>query len=315
MRYIPIGFALLLPLVAFLAIGRTVEIKKLADEVGEAVATARHLAAARHLPRGLSAGSAGSGLTMITMFFTPHLQTLSVHSTLQRTHRQRFAIPCLVTSILMVVISLPLVLVPYYLLDPARTVFAQLPDDDAWTNTARILTVILVLASSATWLLRGQDCVLTALDLDRGERIKAGRWVGLGMWALVATLACVGGVIADKIELLGVIATLAVGWLMPSLFFIITFHVRSPLAIIFPGNAPPPVEQPELMRAGPSNGHARTASLDDPSVDLLLARKERQLQKRRQGRRRWQDMVVYLGILPVGCVSLAWCVGSFLGLW
>lgn len=258
------------------------------------------------------------------MFFTPHLQTLSVHSTLQRNARQRFFIPCFATTLTIVVISLPFALVPYYLLPPASTGLAQLPKDDGWTNAARVLMAILVLGSTTSWLLRGRDCVLVALDVDRGERIKAGRWVGLGMWAVVVLFACIGGVVAEKIELMGVMATLAVGWLMPSLFFIITFHVRSPLSIIFPRDAPPPPieEETRTLRSASGtsasanvNGHMRTASLDDPATDVLLARKERQLQKRRLGRRLWQDMVVYVGILPVGCVTGVWAVGSFLGLW
>ncbi len=246
------------------------------------------------------------------MFFTPHLQSLSVHTTLQRNSRQRFFIPCFATTLILVLLSIPFALVPYYLLPTASTGLAQLPPDDGWTNAARVLMAILVLGSTTSWLLRGRDCVLTALDVDRGESIKAGRWVGLGMWAAVVAIAALGGFVADKVELLGVMATLAVGWLLPSLLFIIPFHVRSPLSIIFPRDAPPPPEEPE---AGPSNGHLRSASLDDPATDVLLARKERQLQKRRLGRRLWQDMVVYVGILPVGCVTLVWSVGSFLGLW
>lgn len=77
MRYAPIGFALLLPLIAFMAIGRTVEVKKLADEIGEDLAAAVEAAAPAAteaiqqvkralLPRGLSAGSAGSGLSEST---------------------------------------------------------------------------------------------------------------------------------------------------------------------------------------------------------------------------------------------------------
>lgn len=253
------------------------------------------------------------------MFFTPHLQTLSVHTTLQRNTRQRFFIPCFATTLFLVVVGLPFALVPYYLLPPAATGLAQLPPDDGWTNAARVLMATLVLGSTTSWLLRGRDCVLVALDVDRGERIKAGRWVGLGMWVVVVALACIGGIVADKVELLGVMATLAVGWLLPSLFFIITFHVRSPLAIIFPRDGPPPPTEDEplarSLRPALSNGHVRTASLDDPATDVLLARKERQLQKRRLGRRLWQDMVVYLGILPVGCVTLVWSVGSFLSIW
>ena len=105
---------------------------------------------------------------------------------------------------------------------------------------------------------------------------------------------------------------------LAAVFFIITFHVRSPLAIIFPSHAPPPASADEeslLPRSRSSNGHIRTTSLTDPSADILLARKERQLQKRRLGRRLWQDLIVYVGILPIGCVSLAWTVVSFLGVW
>ncbi|BEJ11020.1 hypothetical protein CspHIS471_0104420 [Cutaneotrichosporon sp. HIS471] len=301
------ALALMLPIVAFIAIGRTVEVRKLIDEADD---VKRALSV-----RGLNAGSAGSGLTSLAMFFTPHLQSLSVHTTLQRNSRQRFFIPCFATTLALVLISLPFALVPYYLLPPAPTGLAQLPDDDGWTNAARVLMAALVLGSTTSWLLRGRDCILTALDVDRGESIKAGRWVGLGMWAAVVAIAALGGVVADKVELLGVMATLAVGWLLPSLFFIITFHVRSPLSIIFPRDAPPPPPEGPITIAGASNVHVRTASLDDPATDVLLARKEHQLQKRRLGRRLWQDMVVYVGILPVGCVTLAWSVGSFLGLW
>ncbi|BEI79948.1 hypothetical protein CcaverHIS002_0104770 [Cutaneotrichosporon cavernicola] len=260
------ALALMLPVVAFIAIGRTVEVRKLIDEADYAK---RALSV-----RGLNAGSAGSGLTSLAMFFTPHLQSLS-----------------------------------------PRRGSPNSPDDDGWTNAARVLMAALVLGSTTSWLLRGRDCILTALDVDRGESIKAGRWVGLGMWVAVVAIAALGGIVADKVELLGVMATLAVGWLLPSLFFIITFHVRSPLSIIFPRDAPPPPPEEPITVAGPSNIHVRTASLDDPATDVLLARKEHQLQKRRLGRRLWQDMVVYVGILPVGCVTLVWSVGSFLGLW
>jgi hypothetical protein len=55
--------------------------------------------------------------------------------------------------------------------------------------------------------------------------------------------------------------------------------------------------------------------MTDPTQDILLARKERQLQKRRLGRRLWQDLIVYIGILPVGCITIAWSLGKLLGLW
>lgn len=55
--------------------------------------------------------------------------------------------------------------------------------------------------------------------------------------------------------------------------------------------------------------------MSDPSLDAVLARKERQLQKRRLGRRLWQDLIVYVGILPVGCLTIFWTLGRFVGLW
>ncbi|WOO82472.1 uncharacterized protein LOC62_04G005960 [Vanrija pseudolonga] len=353
LRIMPIILVTLLPVVTFIAIGRTSEIHDANEEAGgHANSTSFVGDAAKHMThavthavthaasetvssatllrrglRGLSAGNAGSGLTTIAVFFTPHLLTLPIHGTLARAKRQKFIVPVLATTVILVVLALPLALVPYYLLPAAPTVFQQLPDDDGWVNFARALMCAIVLGSVNLWLLRGRDTVLSALEVDRAERYKAGRWVGLGLWVLVVVFACIGGVVADKIQISGVMATLAVGWLLPSVFFIITFHVRSPLAIIFPNRAaaqaaaaaaaatPAASENPSPARGAPRAGHTRTDSLQDPASDVLLARKERQLQKRRLGRRLWQDMVVYVGILPVGCVTIAWSVGSFLGIW
>lgn len=58
----------------------------------------------------------------------------------------------------------------------------------------------------------------------------------------------------------------------------------------------------------------RPEIMQDPSTDLLLARKEKQLQKRRSGRRMWQDLIVFLGILPMGVFTVIWCVGVTVGL-
>ena len=94
-------------------------------------------------------------------------------------------------------------------------------------------------------------------------------------------------------------------------FFIITFHVRSPLSIVFPSKNPPAELPPPTARSS----HSRNDSMTDPTQDILLARKERQLQKRRLGRRLWQDLIVYIGILPVGCITIAWSLGRLVGLW
>ena len=282
----------------------------------------------------------------LTVFLSPHINTLPIHSHLNRNKRSSFPLPCLVSSATILVLSLPLALVPYYLLPalpdplPLATpttpsgVFGRLPEDDGWVNLARILMAAVSLGSINMWILRGRDTILRSLGVgaERGDRARLGKWVGVALWALVVSIACLGGWVSEKVELLGVAATIAVCWVLPSIFFIVTFHVRSPLAIVFPhasrqteGNTATPnpnANGPESPRAGPSAipsrlraGHSRGDSLQDPTIDVLLARKEKQLQKRRVGRRLWQDLIVYVGIAPVGCLTLAWTLGSVLGIW
>jgi hypothetical protein len=69
------------------------------------------------------------------------------------------------------------------------------------------------------WIVRGRDTILRTMGVDRGQRIRAGRWVGLGLWAFVLVMACTGGWISEKLEILGVIATIAVSWLLPCMSF------------------------------------------------------------------------------------------------
>ncbi|WVQ64648.1 uncharacterized protein L199_002815 [Kwoniella botswanensis] len=355
LRRSPIVIALLLPVVAFLVIGRTVEIKKASElpqpigdgdgdgseNTGEVITEVLgHLLSKRKF--GLAGGSsAGAGLTTLTIFFSPHINTLPIHASLARSKSTSFPIPCLLASSLILILCLPLALVPYYLLPPLDQssptpisspttpsgVFARLPADDGWVNISRILMCVVILGSTNMWILRGRDTILSSMGVDQGERLKAGKWVGIAIWGVVVLVASISGWIAEKIELLGVLSVLAVGWFLPSLFFIITFHVRSPLSIIFPSRNTPTSEHdqtnnpstpsrrlPSTMN-GHGHGHNRTNSLNDPSTDILLARKEKQLQKRRLGRRLWQDLLVYIGILPTGVVCLIWTFGSFLGIW
>lgn len=345
LRRAPILLALVLPITVFLVIGRTVEIQKATSEtpplLGDAAGVLQSLGGANQILKrgiGLSGRTAGAGLTTLTVFLTPHLNTLPTHAALARKKRSSFPVSILIADSIILALSLPFALVPYYLLPPPSSledgaqitptsssgVFSQLPADDGWVNVARLCMVALVLGSSNMWIIRGRDTVLKAMGVEHGERQKAGRWVGLAMWAVVVLFAGIGGVVADKIELVGVMATLAIGWLLPSVFFIVTFHVRSPLSIIFTDRNPPPataeLAQPPVpvsashsTRSGRAHSHAD--SLSDPSTDMLLARKEKQLQKRRLERRLWQDLIVYVGILPVGCLTIAWTLVHFLGIW
>lgn len=173
------------------------------------------------------------------------------------------------------------------------------------------------------WTTRGREICLKALGAEREGRLKASRWVGMTMWGFIAGFATVGGWLASKIELLGIALTLAVGWLMPgerpsdcisnggaddlpplqAIYFVKLFHISSPLAIVFPSSQSAPgsaVSQP----LGTHGSH---------SADVLLARKEQELQKKRLTRRLWQDLIVLVGILPFGGFAVLWSAMMFCG--
>jgi hypothetical protein len=69
---------------------------------------------------------------------------------------------------------------------------------------------------------------------------------------------------------------------------------------------------------GPSGGSTsqpvQAHGPSDPFFDVLLARKERQLQKKRTGRRLWQDLIVFVGIFPVGGLAAVWTSARLLGI-
>jgi hypothetical protein len=94
-------------------------------------------------------------------------------------------------------------------------ILARFPDNDLSINVARVFMVAMVLGSCNMWILRGRDTILRSMGVDRGEAIKAGRWVGLAFWVIIVGLVCLGGWISEKLEILGVIATIAISWLLP----------------------------------------------------------------------------------------------------
>lgn len=174
---------------------------------------------------------------MLTVFLSPHICTLSTHAQLARSQRTSFPIPAIASSLVVLALSLPGALVPYYLFPPptkldgtmprasrASGTFSRFPDADLSVNVARVFMAALILGSCNMWILRGRDTILRAIGVDRGQRIRTGRWVGLGLWAFVVAVTCLDGWFTEKLELLGVISTLAVSWLLPGMF---TVEARS----------------------------------------------------------------------------------------
>lgn len=256
------------------------------------------------------------------LLFTPHPHILPIQSSLVRESRARFPICSLAVVATLVVLGLPFALVPYYLLpnnDASSLEWSPVPIDragifgalstekkDDWLNLARVSMVALLLYSTSSWVNRGREICLKALGVEREGRLKASRWIGIAMWFLIVIFAVAGGWAAGKIEVLGMACVLAVGWLIPAIYFIKTFHLSSPLAIVFPSTMVAPNSTPAIPASGDSSFST--------AADILLARKERQLQKKRLGRRLWQDLIVLVGILPLGAFAVIWACGLLFGL-
>ncbi|KAI5476198.1 hypothetical protein MNV49_007960 [Pseudohyphozyma bogoriensis] len=107
-------------------------------------------------------------------------------------------------------------------------------------------------------------------------------WVAVGIVSvLVTSNGEEGEGLVSVAEIAGCIGSSLLGFLVPSLFFIALFHLRRPRSIF----------------------------ISDPSApvfasDTLLMRKEREVQRRLSGRRIWQDVLVFGGLLPFGTVAV-----------
>lgn len=138
---------------------------------------------------------------------------------------------------------------------------------------------------------------------------------------MVVTL-WVFGMLGSNEEKIINIGRLTVWLVKTALFFVTTFHVWTPLAIVFPSQNPitqtpnmpsSPAFTSELVPTTSSTTGVETPSILNASFDVLLARKERQLQKKRTGRRLWQDLIVFVGIFPVGALGTVWTVARLVG--
>ena len=315
-------------MVVFTVIGRTVETSAL--EQSSPYVPEQPLA--RYGPFGMESLSSGTALgecwmvsrmhttlnrshdiVTIILFNTPHVQTLPIHGSLVRTSRTWFPLPCLIAAGTLLVMVLPYSLVPYYLFNlheegvglSRAGIFAimQRPEVDGALNFARLCMIALTLTTANQWVGQARAVGLRALGVEREGRAKAQRWLGFAAWIIILAVACIGGWVADQLEIIGGICILAIGWLVPAILFVKNFYISSPLAIVFPSSS---------LGAQAS---VATRNIDErsSSVDILLARKERELQKRRTGRRLWQDLIVFIGILPIGLFTIVWLVLLFLG--
>ncbi|KAG6334691.1 hypothetical protein ID866_4390 [Astraeus odoratus] len=95
-------------------------------------------------------------------------------------------------------------------------------------------------------------------------------------------------------------------FLLPGLAHITIHYLRRPMVIIVP-------QAPHVI---PDTRHSsRAGSISRPSLDPLLQRKERALQRRRLGKRLLWDVGIWLVLMPACICSIFWAVGRVVGKW
>ncbi|KAI6039347.1 hypothetical protein EDC04DRAFT_2686364, partial [Pisolithus marmoratus] len=72
---------------------------------------------------------------------------------------------------------------------------------------------------------------------------------------------------------------------------------------------------PQSVPASPRSGVSGSRSASRPSLDPLLQRKERYLQRRRLGKRLMWDAGIWLVLIPVCTCAVIWAVGRLIGKW
>lgn len=94
-------------------------------------------------------------------------------------------------------------------------------------------------------------------------------------------------------------------FLLPALAHVTIHYLRRPLAIVIP-------QEPHSV---PASTIAGSRSASRPSLDPLLQRKERYLQRRRLGKRLLWDVGIWLVLIPTCACALIWAVGCLMGKW
>ncbi|ORY59013.1 hypothetical protein BCR35DRAFT_309333 [Leucosporidium creatinivorum] len=195
----------------------------------------------------------------------------------------------------------------------------SLPRGDGWLILVRCLILLAVVAQiegnlSSAYVRMGKAIELVVGKSSGGEgearerrrssyvRVAGGQdaegakqgwdwrsgFARVAVWSIVVALSVLvcswgesGEGLVSVAEVGGAVLSSLTGFLVPSLFFIALFHLRRPRSIF----------------------------ISDPSLpafasDTLLLRKEREVQRRLSGRRIWQDVLVFGGLLPFGTVTL-----------
>ncbi|KAI6137857.1 hypothetical protein EDD17DRAFT_1714402 [Pisolithus thermaeus] len=97
-------------------------------------------------------------------------------------------------------------------------------------------------------------------------------------------------------------------FLLPALTHITIHYFRRPLAIVLP-------QAPQSVHASPRSSVSGPRSVSRPSLDPLLQRKERYLQRRRLGKRLLWDAGIWLVLIPLCICAVVWVAGRLIVKW
>lgn len=194
----------------------------------------------------------------------------------------------------------------------------RLPLLDGWTICVRTLVLFAILAQLESSLKTAYGRIDKVFDLilgttqsnqenlngfrrrtysrarreDLQEQVKGWTWreglVRLIVWFVVSVFSVIvcgwgeeGEGLVSLAEIAGAILSTFLAFIAPAFFFIALFHLRTPRSIF-----------------------TSDPSLPQFTNDTLLMRKERQVQRKLSGRRVWQDVLTFGGLLPFGLVVL-----------
>lgn len=229
-----------------------------------------------------------SGISTIAFSFASQHLTFPHHRTMRKSSQQTFNITVLLAYTVIFIVALPFAVVPYVAFGETTpiNVFDALPspNNDGGVDAARVVAAFGLLGTLPFAVYTTREAMLRLLHIEteheepnrRTQAITTG-----GIWVIALLSASIGNYATYETYVnFARLSCIALGYLLPceswffcfdmassnaqkAVFFVILYHVKRPAPIV-------------------------VSSTDGlVSTDALLARKERQLQKRRSFLRLW----------------------------
>ncbi|TIB05941.1 hypothetical protein E3P96_00778 [Wallemia ichthyophaga] len=231
-----------------------------------------------------------SSISTIAFSFASQHLTFPHHRTMRKSSQQTFNITVLLAYSLIFILALPFAVVPYVAFGESTpiNIFDALPspNNDGGVDAARVMAALGILGTLPFAVYTTREAILRLLHIETEQEEPNGRTQTIttgAIWILAIVSASIGDYTIYQTYInIARLTCIALGYLLPSVFFVILYHVKRPAPIVVSSN----------------DGLV--------STDALLARKERQLQKRRSLLRLWQDLFIF-SLLPFAFLTTAYC--------